>query len=243
MVQQRSNGAIGFWEFWLYWIIAHGLIWLASQILILFGVNFLTLIGLPLALVLFIVNMATFALPGAWIAFTQRVLIRFRFGLYLNDWRRYSAAGWLAGGALFALLTPLAFTATIPSTLIFALVFTVPALAQWRVLRRTIKQRAWLWVLANIVAGILFTLPIETALVADSGLLLMGAGVLQGAVTGILLHQIMVESQQAARKRKTGDAAMANLQTIDPAVERLIQNEGRPHADEEPYEASLTIRK
>lgn len=140
-------------------------------------------------------------LPGAAIGFcagdAQLNLMRDHLHWNPQDWRRNSAFGGMVGGALVLLMPSATQTVLSDQTqllLIMPIFAFCLSIAQWWTLRHT-AQEAWLWILGNVVGGIVFSglffLNQPTLATEFDKLLLLGLWVIavlsQAAVTGIVM--------------------------------------------------------
>lgn len=144
---------------------------------------------------------ALMTIPGIVVGYTvgdrQENLIDTHLRWTLRGWTRWSMAGGLIGGFLVIIKT--LFLETLTSHQ-FLLMSNMPiyvlclSIAQWQILRQVARE-AWLWILGNVVGGIVFSgvlflnqpsaeLPAYIWIVLG----LWGLATLaQGAITGILI--------------------------------------------------------
>ena len=182
------------WTFWLQWVLASTVgFTLAYEVVRFFG---------PFAF--YVLFAPEYALMGVVVGIPQWLVLRQQVP-GVGPWVLATVVGFAVGGTLAFVtlvaagyydLDDLVGRAVSPfllSALFFAPIGPVVGIAQWIVLRRRIKAAGW-WVLANIVAWVLFGalegLPAVTKMsyydVRISVISAIG-GLLAGAVTGVTL--------------------------------------------------------
>jgi hypothetical protein len=182
---------------WPVAMIACALVW--TPILLL-GVLFGRGDELP-ALLEVVTLLAMMILPGMTIGYVvgdlQRNLIRSQLHWYVKDWLRWSVLGGLLGGLLAVVGTWFGahwFPERVQWMLLMPLYVFGLSLGQWWVLRR-LAQESWMWILANVVGGIVFS-GLFFLNQSDPGdpyhslwmlLLWLAAVLAQGVITGIVL--------------------------------------------------------
>lgn len=134
---------------------------------------------------------------GLTIALLQRWLLRNKLYWTADGWRKWSMLGGAAGACIVAATTtlihnllPYRQSETLsPFVMMPIFVFCVSA-AQWLALRHAVKQ-AWLWVLGNTIAGMVFSGLIRSYYNGNSGAIVLGmfalAVLAQGYITGYVL--------------------------------------------------------
>lgn len=137
----------------------------------------------------------TGSLVGYIIGDAQRSIMRDTLGWWSPDWARVSVPGGLFGGlAVFGgqtLLAGLGASETLLQLAAMPLFAVGLSLGQWLVLRQMAHQ-AWLWVIGNMSAAIIFgglLLLNQSPLPGHTGLFIwfMIAAICQGAVTGYVM--------------------------------------------------------
>lgn len=179
-------------SFLTIWLAAHGIGW--GSVFAWYVLNGL-MIPLPQALWFIVLGFV----PGMTIAVMQRWLVQHNFGLVLHGWLPVSAIGWLLGG----LSLNVSFTGGIDQSIALAVLFLLPALLQWLILRRYVRQ-AWLWMLAGVVSAMVFNISSVNQDFATWQGMLSATG-LQGAITGLSLLWMM----RATRYKPLGAGAQA----------------------------------
>lgn len=148
----------------------------------------------------------------------QRWLLRVRLYWAADRWRMWTMTGGLVGAAVvgagrwlldrtvsYSVAEDLSLLLAMPVFILFV------SLGQWIALRNAVRD-AWMWVLANVVAGIVFGGLLTNN--QSGGVVILGAAVLtQGIITGfVMLHLFekkLLPMQPEAEEGKTGDEAAA----------------------------------
>lgn len=178
---------------------------LALWILMGYGVYFLVI--LSMAMLSFIASLVGFVyglnygpvlytigtlcavggLIGWAVGTLQKLVIETRLAWHANGWVVWSIVGGVSGLAVLSL-----FVASYPrmtwdvSPAYFMPIFITPvAVCQWWVLRRAVYQ-AYLWVMANIAAGLTFAF-IPDVFAGHVALVVLLAPMAQAALTGMML--------------------------------------------------------
>lgn len=208
----RKSGFLVNWLFWsvAVWAVAVVAIFPGSALLMM-ATGFFMLNG---AMVNLLMGMYIGGVLGLVAGYLQHCLMKQYFFVTDKDWYRWSAlagilaglvvvAGnegllWLAqriycqgetycyamyGQSVYTLLNNL-----LPMTVFIGMV----SVAQWAVLRRYVDD-GWLWVLANLVGGIVFAMLLNSQ---DSSGGWLGAVLAQGAVTGVILLWLFLHRAQ-----------------------------------------------
>jgi hypothetical protein len=135
---------------------------------------------------------------GASVALLQRWLLRTKLFWAADSWRKWSIAGGIIGAYAFALMTFITEQVLpyyVSEDWMMALAMPVFVLClsalQWMALRHAVKQ-AWLWVLGNAIAGVVFSgLLFRNIPTYDDGLMTIAifflAMIVQGVITGYVL--------------------------------------------------------
>ncbi|MFQ3645423.1 MAG: hypothetical protein SNJ54_07440 [Anaerolineae bacterium] len=117
----------------------------------------------------------------------QKLIIETRLGWHANGWVFWSVVGGVIG--LMALSFFVAsfprFTWDYNPTYFMPIFITPVAICQWWVLRRAVDQ-AYLWIWANIAAGLTFAL-IPEVFAGHAALVVLLAPMAQAALTGMML--------------------------------------------------------
>lgn len=154
--------------------------------------------------------------PGFIIALGQLLLLRYAYRMNLGGWMAASIIGWTIGGiAMFTFpYAANSSSATVP----LAVMMMPVALAQWLVLRHSVRQ-AWLWMIAIVVSGLVWGSALNSMIdlnITFNALTVAGvaglAGLVQGAVTGASLMWLLATNQRRARNLKN-EALIDQLQT------------------------------
>lgn len=166
---------------------------------------------------LLILSISVGGIVGFAVGLLQKVVIRRYFQIEFHNWQRTSVVGGMIAASIMAVamnsLTSymsanywqlidsgqFAFLNTLTTILPMVLYVTILAAVQVVILRQYVMS-AWLWILANTVAGLTFSMLLANAFEPGIGNWLLAA-IAQGAVTGFamlwLLHRLNreIESQ------------------------------------------------
>ena len=190
-------------NFLAHWMLNSLLIWPSSLMLCIFlwwpVALILRLFGLDIethSIFSLIINFIRLIIPGLLVGYIiggfQKILAHDDLGWYLSDWLKYSAIGGFLGGLVIVLLLYVPPTSTRSWMMAMPIFMGILSSFQWLKMRQMVHD-AWLWILANLSAGCVF-----------SGLLFMNhptihneplmsfalwifATLAQGLITGIVL--------------------------------------------------------
>ena len=176
--------------------------------------------GMMETLYLLVLSSGVGGIVGFSVGLLQKSAIKRYFHFDLHNWRRASLIGGMIAAPVMVLsiyglnsvisdnywvlydsglYSPLSFMISVLPMIMYV---TVMSAIQIVILRRYVSH-AWLWILANTVAGLMFSMLVTSAYDPDLGNWLLAA-IAQGAVTGFamlwLLHhlnrQIEIDEQQ-----------------------------------------------
>lgn len=170
---------------------------------------------------------------GRLVGEAQAHLLRRQFGTAPHSWKTLSGGSWLFLGMGLAQVF---IAGSLPHAAVFAALFALPALVQAHALRHTLPQ-TWLWVLASITSGVIFSLPLAAGLPLTLGVLgaaLGVGGLLHGAVMGMTLMWLFNSSANrpappATAQADDADERLARLQSSEERV--LSRSLVRDHID------------
>ena len=134
---------------------------------------------------------------------TQKALIRRKLGVQLRGWLRLSAVGWIVG-MISIIIIPEVLEDIVSGDPIWTYVigaFTLPAIAQWLILRRVVRG-AWVWMIAGLASAFAFSAILENSpYSSDFFPYWVIATATQGAVTGISLLWIFHQNRPTAKAK------------------------------------------
>ena len=185
-------------------------IWLTGHILSWAGVYFVweTVLLPDLAYVLF----SGIILGGA-LGLTQKLLLRYKYGLPLHGWMRLTIVGWVLGWlGYFVGSEWIRNFYNFPLWLTIIPMFGIPALLQWGLLRRQIRQ-AWLWVVAAVVSTMTFSMVFNNSSYNLNAHVLSATA--QGAVTGLTLLWLFGMSGFIPAQQQHRDVSRLTTDTCD----------------------------
>lgn len=201
MAEKRKSipKPLGSIPFMLLWMLAHvagwWLVYIASETLFDYNVGEGTI-----AFVFGIIM--TVCIP-----ITQKWLIRRKLGIDLNHWLWVSGLGWIFGMVSIITLPEILdeFVGGDPIWMYVLGAFTIPAFAQWFVLRRELRN-AWVWILAGAVSAFAFSAILELDAPANDFTIfwIFGAAV-QGAVTGLSLLLLFFQRDAGRKKAQSSE--------------------------------------
>jgi hypothetical protein len=210
MPEKKKRPPTKFWLFLLLWVIGYMASWGLT-----IGTNQVLYQHLPYDFTSSITASFSFwrtgqfvlsgglgAIPFIPIILWQKYLLKSRLHHSMLYWRRSSYTALFVGAGCLQLLarsfahsnlTYTQQTNQMPLALQALILVMCPALVQWYLLRKTF-QYAWIWLLANLVGGLLFAIPLRDydlyTLYNQAGAFAVAA-VLQSVVTGITLFWIL----------------------------------------------------
>lgn len=209
MLEKKKRPPTKFWLFLLLWVIGYmaswGLTMGANQALYQYlPYNFTSSITASFSFWRtgqFVLSGGLGAIPFIPIILWQKYLLKSRLYQPMRGWRRYSLMALFAEVVVLQVIAQMIAQSNLTYTqqarqfpLAWQVLILVmcPALAQWRLLRKVFPQ-AWLWLLANLVSGLLFAIPLSAydlySLYHQAGAF-VAAAVLQSVVTGATLFWI-----------------------------------------------------
>jgi MFS family permease len=144
----------------------------------------------------------------------QKLIIETRLGWHASGWVFWSVVGGVIGLTVlsfFAALLP-RFTWDYSPAYFMPIFITPVAVCQWWVLRRAVDQ-AYLWILANIAAGLTFAL-IPEVFAGHAALVVLLAPMSQAALTGMML--IWLFEQRRRHNRPTSAPVPVPVRTSRP---------------------------
>lgn len=134
---------------------------------------------------------------------TQKALVHRKLGVQLRGWLRLSAIAWVFGMISILMMPELLddFVGGDPVWIYIIGAFTLPAIAQWLVLRRVV-QGAWVWVIAGGASTFAFSVIIDQARYSSDFFPYWGiAAATQGAVTGLSLLWMFYQNRTITKTK------------------------------------------
>ncbi|MGB7338922.1 MAG: hypothetical protein WBC91_08530 [Phototrophicaceae bacterium] len=205
------------YAFLLHWVINAVGVWLVASVASLIAwvpiavlISVLDQYPVLAPIVRVISTVAIFTIPGMSIGYIlgevqQNILRDFLKWDFAPHWVRYSSIGGLIGGIAvigFSVLFGAALPERIQWMMLLPLFILPISIMQWRILD-PIAHEAWMWILGNLVAAIVFSglffstqpMPFIEALPVASLILWLMAAIALGAITGVVIlwlyqHQI-----------------------------------------------------
>lgn len=220
----RKDSFLGYWLFWsaAVWLVAM-LATVPGAVILLMGMG--TVVSASVAGNM-IMGLYIGGMIGLVAGFFQHRLMKHYF--YVNDknwWQRSALAGipaglviaigndavmrlaqlWYCNGDSYcAAMYGDNFFTTVRDILPMTVFIGIVSVAQWSVLRRYVDD-AWLWMLANVVGGVLFSIIFQSQGPVSGWL---SATLAQGAVTGAVMLWLFLHRAQPLEAPVTGSGSV-----------------------------------
>jgi hypothetical protein len=222
--KKKQVNRLGTIPFVVLWTLAYGLGWATLMAGGIITGNLFPQVFEWFPLVVYFMLLG--AVPGFVSSVAQQLLMRWKFAARLGSWWLWSTLAWIVAGGLLRLFEYIQFRSFDERTaimLVFAWLFTIPAIVQAWLLRRRVR-RAWMWPVAAAASAATFAVPLLSGLVGPFNELLFiltfgFAGLLQGAVMGLTMVWLFGMTQQEVAQAIEADRMSLAENNLDDGLD------------------------